>query len=416
MVEHQPLIGGRYQCGPVIGRGGVAEVCAGRDTRLDRPVAIKFLRSEMDGHPAVRRRFEAEARLAARLIHPNVVTVFDSGEHATRPFIVMERLPGWTLRHQLDRGPMTVPAVRTLAGDVLGALAAAHAAGIVHRDIKPGNILLGPDGEWKVADFGIAKIAEVATSDDTATGLVIGTPAYLAPERFFGANATVEADLYALGAVLYEALTGRKPIQAPHQGAWATIAASTPPAPLKVVRPEVDTAMADAIDRCLKKDPAERFRSATEMTAALSSTSPEVAGPAVATATSPLESTRPLPSTERPAGRPWARRRRGIGAIAVLAVVGILATIIALDTSGGSARSTHRPPVPSTTPARTTSPAPPPTTATSPAASISPASTGPASTGPASTGPASTGPASTAPTKGPPAHARAAGHRHQQQH
>ena len=140
----------------------MAEVRAGRDIRLDRPVAIKLLRAEMDHQPAARRRFEAEARMAARLVHPNVVTVFDSGEDRSRPFIVMERLPGWTLRDQLDRGRMPVAAVRTLAEQVLAALAAAHAAGILHRDIKPGNILIGPDGQWKVGDFGIAKAAERA--------------------------------------------------------------------------------------------------------------------------------------------------------------------------------------------------------------------------------------------------------------
>ena len=161
-AEQAALIAGRYQCGPVIGRGGMAEVWAGRDLRLDRPVAIKVLRAEMDHQPEVRRRFEAEARMAAQLVHPNVVTVFDSGEDRSRPFIVMERLSGWTLRDQLDRGRLPIAAVRTLAEQILAALAAAHAAGILHRDIKPGNILVGPDGQWKVGDFGIAKVGRAA--------------------------------------------------------------------------------------------------------------------------------------------------------------------------------------------------------------------------------------------------------------
>jgi serine/threonine-protein kinase len=351
VIEPESLISGRYQCGPVIGRGGVAEVRAARDLRLDRPVAIKLLRAEVDHQPAVRRRFEAEARMAARLVHPNVVTVFDTGEHGTRPFIVMERLSGWTLRDQIDRGQLPVPAVRSLAEQVLGALAAAHAAGIVHRDIKPGNILLGPDDQWKVADFGIAKIAESQSADDTSTGMVIGTPAYLAPERFFGADATVGSDLYALGAVLYESLTGQKPLQAPDAGAWATIAGAVPPPPVRTVRPEVDAGLAAAVERCLNKDPAERFPSAAAMTEALSGPAFEGAPTPAVAPTESVEATRPLPA----AAQPSYRRRRVLGALAAVALAGVLAAAVGLNAAGGSKRATHHPPTPSTTPASTSS-------------------------------------------------------------
>ncbi len=376
VMEPEPLIGGRYECGPVIGRGGMAEVRAGRDTRLDRPVAIKLLRAVMDHQPVVRRRFETEARIAARLVHPNVVTVFDSGEGRSGPFIVMERLPGSTLRDRIARGPMPVPEVRSVAVQVLAAMGAAHAAGIVHRDIKPGNILLGRDGQWKVADFGIAKIAERQITDDTVTGLVIGTPAYLAPERFFGADATVEADLYSLGAVLYESLTGRKPLQAPSTGAWATIASTTVPAPLRAVCPEADAALANAVERCLTKDPDERFPSAAAMTAALSGPVVEAARTPPGATTDGLDTTPPLAVEIRPQAQSSYRRRTVIGGLAVIALGGILAAVIGLGAAGDSSGAVHHPSAPSTTPApaaRPSSPSPSPSTSAVPPPSSPPA-------------------------------------------
>ncbi len=389
MVEPEPLVGGRYECGPVIGRGAMAEVRAGRDIRLDRPVAIKLLPPEMAHEPAARRRFEAEARMAARLVHPNVVTVFDGGEYRSRPFIVMERLPGWTLRDQLDRGRMPVPAVRALADQVLGALTAAHAAGILHRDIKPGNILMGPDGQWKVADFGIAKTAALPnTADDTTTGLVRGTPAYLAPERFYGAEATVQADLYALGAVLYESLTGRKPFQVSDPAAWATIAATTPLVPVRSLRPEANTGLAGVVERSLSKDPGDRFASAADMTAALAGTEIAPTRADGAARTQDLETTQPLPTREQPRPRPGVRRRTVLGALVALAALSILAAVIGFNSAGNSGAA-HRPPVPSTAaaPAPTVSRPPPPTPATAPPATASTASTAPVAPSSAQTQP-----------------------------
>jgi serine/threonine-protein kinase len=155
------------------------------DTRLDRPVALKRLRADLADDVAMRRRVETEARLAARLTHPNVVTVFDSGLEAGHPFIVMERLDGRTLRDELAEGPMEHEAVRSMALQVLEALAAAHGIGLIHRDVKPGNILVAGEGTWKVADFGIATSIE----DDhtlTRTGELLGSASYLAPERLEG--------------------------------------------------------------------------------------------------------------------------------------------------------------------------------------------------------------------------------------
>jgi serine/threonine protein kinase len=286
VIDPALSIGERYEVGPVIGLGGMSEVRSGRDLRLDRPVAIKVLRRELSDRPDVRQRFESEARLAARLSHPNVVAVYDSGETAGVPYIIMERLPGPTLYDRFAQGPMATAEARDLAAQVLAALAAAHAAGVLHRDIKPGNILCGAEpGVWKVGDFGIAKALEVGSADHTATGLLMGTPAYLAPERFLGDPATVAADLYALAVVLYEALTGRKPFQSERIDGWVPVIEGTRPPPVRSLRPDADEALAAAIERSLARDPDRRFASAAEMAAAI--TAPAVATAVVAESDDP---------------------------------------------------------------------------------------------------------------------------------
>jgi len=195
------LIGNRYELGPLLRRGGMADVHTGVDRRLDRDVAIKLLRPDMAERDDVRLRFEAEARAAARLSHPNAVSVFDTGEHDGKPYIVMECLPGRTLADVIAEGPVSEEWLIPVATGVLSALGAAHAAGIVHRDVKPANILLTDDGTAKIADFGIAKSAEMVSGtaggpvDLTLTGQLVGTPAYLAPERLAGAPATFLSDL-----------------------------------------------------------------------------------------------------------------------------------------------------------------------------------------------------------------------------
>ena len=156
VVQAETVLGGRYRLGALLGRGGMAEVYDAVDERLDRPVAVKLLRPTMALRHDVRRRFESEARSAARLSHPNAVAVFDTGQDGDVPWLVMERLPGETLADRMQRGPLDADWVRRMAGDVLGALGAAHAAGLVHRDVKPGNILLDDNDCAKVADFGIA--------------------------------------------------------------------------------------------------------------------------------------------------------------------------------------------------------------------------------------------------------------------
>ena len=259
------VLGARYRLGGLLGRGGMAEVFDGYDERLDRPVAVKLLRPEMAADPGIRDRFEVEARSAARLSHPNVVAVFDTGEEQDgTPYLVMERLPGVTLADRMEPGPVDELWLRKVAGDVLAALGAAHAAGIVHRDVKPGNILLAEDGCAKVADFGIAKSLEM-TGDLTGTGLLVGTPAYVAPERLEGRPATERSDLYALGVVLYEALAGTKPFEAGTPVALANAVLHDVPRPLRELRPDVDPGFAAAIEQAMAKEPAARPASAHEM-------------------------------------------------------------------------------------------------------------------------------------------------------
>ena len=264
----------------------MARVFDAFDDRLERPVAVKLLRPETGALPGMRKRFQQEARLAARLIHPNIVAVLDYGEDHASSYLVMERLPGTTLRDEMARWPMSAARVVLVMTETLAALAAAHKFGVLHRDIKPSNILLQDDGHTKISDFGIAKSvdiltgAEVLTDDMTLTGMILGTPGYLAPERRSGHPATAQSDIYSVGAVLVEALTGRR---AP-PGAMPTD--GLPPR------------LADVARRALATDPNRRFPSADAMLHALRPPRPSTVAPPVPTeqvAPTPLV-TLPLPA------------------------------------------------------------------------------------------------------------------------
>ncbi|HZQ28456.1 MAG TPA: protein kinase [Acidimicrobiales bacterium] len=273
------VLADRYRVGEVLGRGGMADVYDATDTRLGRSVAVKVLNPAMAVRPDVRRRFEEEARSAARLSHPNLVSVFDTGQEGDdgTPWIVMERLSGETLADRMAAGPLDADFVVRVAGDVLGALGAAHKAGILHRDVKPGNILFGDDGCAKVADFGIAKSVEAVGNDATTAGMLLGTPRYLAPERIDGEPATPSSDLYALGVVLYEALSGRKAFQGDTPVTTAYSVQHDTPEPLTSLRPGLTPALTDVIERAMSRDPHRRFHSAEEMQAALAPASPNLA-------------------------------------------------------------------------------------------------------------------------------------------
>ncbi len=261
----------RYRLDSRIATGGMGEVWRAQDTVLDREVAVKVLKHEYADDPTFRARFEAEARHAAALVHPNVASVFDFGElqdadgSGTRPFLVMELVPGEPLSALLRRGDAMPPdRAADLVAQACDAIAAAHALGIVHRDVKPANLLVTPDGTVKITDFGIARAGTGAAI--TQTGQIVGTPHYISPEQAEGKSATEASDIYALGVVLFECLAGRRPFDrdTPIQVALAHIREDVPP-----LSEDVPARMRAIVERSLAKDPSQRFASAEELGRAL---------------------------------------------------------------------------------------------------------------------------------------------------
>ena len=319
----------------------MAEVYDGFDERLHRVVAVKLLRPEMAARDDIRVRFESEARSAAALGHPNVVGVYDTGEDDDgTPFIVMERLPGETLADRMTAGPLDAEWVRRVAGDVLLALEAAHAAGLVHRDVKPGNILIASDGCAKVADFGIAKSLEVASQSVTATSQLVGTPAYLAPERIDGQQATPRSDIYSAGVVLYEALTGRKAFDGKTPVAVAYAVRHQPPPPLSEVRPGLPAEVVESVERAMHPDPAQRFGTAREMAMAMGvataiGDAPTVAA-AVATPATGADPTQMMPAVSSERSAPFPQRSQLLAGGVVLLLLMLL--LLPLCRDGGDGR------------------------------------------------------------------------------
>lgn len=338
----------------ILGRGGMAEVRDGWDRRLDRPVAVKLLYPAFSVHPDNRLRFETEARAAAGLNHPHIVAVHDFGEHAGTPFIVMERLSGWSLADELMRGPLPQDRVRAILDDVLSALAAAHAAGILHRDIKPANVLFTASGDVKVADFGIAKSAATPA---TMTGQIVGTMAYLSADRVAGRPATIADDLYAVGVVGYEALCGQKPFPQENLASLVRAVAEDTPPPLHMLRPDVDPALAAAIAQAMARDPGWQFPTAEAMRGALFGVpQPNSTRPPTRVLAEPL----PTPATVAvAASAPPRKARRLVILGAVLSAIALAAVLVVVESS----------PSPSPKPATVTStsaPLPPPSVAPPP--------------------------------------------------
>ena len=256
------VLDGRYRVGPKIARGGMATVYEATDLRLDRTVAVKVMHEGLADDEEFVHRFQREARAAARLAHHNVVAVFDTGDDHGTLFLVMEYVPGLTMRDLIRKeAPMSPAKALAVIEPVLSALAAAHDAGILHRDVKPENVLLADDGRVKVADFGLARAINSETQHTATGGILIGTVSYLSPELVVNGKADARADVYAAGVLIYEMLTGHKPHQAdsPIQVAYKHVHEDIPPpsASTRGIPPYVDALVARATARDTALRPAD---------------------------------------------------------------------------------------------------------------------------------------------------------------
>jgi serine/threonine protein kinase len=323
-------IAGRYDLEELVGTGGMSTVWRARDRLLDRNVALKILHARYGDDDEYVERFRREARAVARLAHPNIVTVIDRGEDRDRQFIVFEYVDGETLKAILERrGPLPVDEVVDLGLEIARGLAYAHERGVVHRDVKPQNVLLNGDGRAKVTDFGIARTLDVERGV-TQTGTVLGTSNYIAPEQASGDRAGAESDVYSLGCMLFELLVGDVPFPGDNFVAVALQHLNEPPPPVLARRPDVPPRLAALVDQSLAKDPAAR-PAMDEVVAELDA----LRDPANATVV--------LPSPRRKRRTSWPLVLGVVGLLCIAAAVaGALFFSGALDRSGVDASAPER--------------------------------------------------------------------------
>jgi eukaryotic-like serine/threonine-protein kinase len=340
MPDAATILSDRYELGPELGHGGMARVLRGTDRQLGRHVAIKVLSPPYDRDQAFVERFRREAHAAARLNHPSIVAVYDTGSDDGTHYIVTELVEGETLADLLEReGPLPPRRAVDVATEVTRALEAAHERGVVHRDVKPGNVMLTPEGRVKVVDFGIARAAGVESL--TRSGLVLGSAPYLSPEQARGEPGDERSDIYALGCVLYEMLTGHPPFKAdtPVATLYLHVHEQVPsPSSVRDVPADLEA----IVLRCLEKDPAARFQAASELEQALADVGdPNATMPLPAQdfePTAPVERIRPPTGSHRPpegSHRPPRDRR-------IWWLVGGLAALVLLITWAAFALSDGR--------------------------------------------------------------------------
>jgi serine/threonine-protein kinase len=436
-VERYADDAGRYRLDGRLATGGMGEVWRGTDTTLGRRVAVKLLKDEYADNPSFRARFETEARHAASLHHANIAAVYDFGDaapadgsHTRKPYLVMELVDGQPLSALLRPGePMDPDAVRGLLTQAAEGLGAAHAAGIVHRDVKPANLLITPAREVKVTDFGIARAADGIGL--TQTGEVMGTPQYLSPEQAQGGVATPASDVYSLGVVAFECLAGRRPFVADSAVATALAHLREPVPPLP---DDVPHDLAAVVRRAMSKLPQDRFRNggafaaalrdpatavlgATALTGAAAAAAAAAAEPeptqvlGTGTVVPPTPAPRPGPVAVAPAADRAVRRRNGLLPVLVVLAVAVLAVLAAyLFLGRGGAdqpadkvrRHTHAPSASTASTASTTptsqapatpSSSPAPTRSSAPPSSAAPSSTAPTPSAPTSAATSPTAPA-----------------------
>jgi beta-lactam-binding protein with PASTA domain/predicted Ser/Thr protein kinase len=345
-------LGQRYELEKMVGRGGMAEVFEGHDQRLDRRVAVKILRPDLAADPTFHQRFRREAHSAASLNHPNIVAVYDTGEDMLDtpsgptqvPFIVMEFVDGMSLRQLMSTGRRLLPerAMEITAG-VLAALDYSHRHGIVHRDIKPGNVMITPSGDVKVMDFGIARLLSGEGQTMTATSAVMGTAQYLSPEQARGEVVDARSDLYSTGCLLYELLTGRPPFTGESPVSIAYQHVSEDPVPPSQLDPAVPESVDAVVMKSLAKSPDDRYQSAAEFRqdveraiagAPVTALIPAGAAAGAAAATQVMSPTGATPAAapEKKQTSPWV----WAGVAAAVLIVGGLAVALGSSLFGGS--------------------------------------------------------------------------------
>jgi len=326
------VLSGRYRLESKLGSGGMSTVYLATDETLERRVAVKLLHAEISDQPDQIERFRREARSVAKLSHPNVVSVIDAGEDGGHPYIVFEYIEGETLKQRIERlGRLPLDESAAYAIEVGRGLAAAHGRRLVHRDVKPQNVLIDPEGRAKVTDFGIARSLEAKGL--TATGRVLGTTDYVAPEQAMGQSIDARSDIYSLGVLLYEMLTGKVPFQAETQVGVAMKHVNEPLPPVESRRPEVSAAMAAVVETSTAKDPEQRYGTIAAMLRDLESAlEVEVsrAGRSTGEVTTVLDS---VPPRRR---HIFTRRRMSVaGILLVLAAAAAAVAIVAVTSLTG---------------------------------------------------------------------------------
>jgi len=325
------VLDGRYEVEELVGTGGMSSVYRAHDRLLERKVALKVLHQQYGDDPDYVERFRREARAVAALSHPNIVTVIDRGEHEGRQFIVFEYVDGENLKRLIERrGAAPVATALELAMQIARALSFAHQNGLVHRDVKPQNVLLNGDGQAKVTDFGIARSLDVRHAGMTQTGTVLGTSDYIAPEQAQGQQVDERTDVYSLGVVLYEMLTNEVPFPGENFVAVAMRHINEPPPHVADHRPDVPPRVDAAVQRAMAKDREDRFPTMADFCAELEACLAQ------------LQKTQVLPPP-RPVRRQRARRRSSawpiVVALVALIAAGAVAAFLLLHQTGGNGNS-----------------------------------------------------------------------------
>lgn len=326
------LLNNRYQLEKRLGSGGMAVVYQGRDLTLERSVAIKVLRQDFSDDPAFKERFRQEAKAAANLSHPNIVTVHDFGLDAKRLFIVMEQVPGVTLKDLIEqRGRLSIHRAISLMVQACAGIGYAHRAGLVHCDVKPQNMLVTPDQRLKVTDFGIAR-ALASIPADEITDVVWGSPQYFSPEQAAGNAPSPASDVYGLGVILYELVTGRLPFLANSSKELAKMHREIEPLPPRQINPEISADLERILLKVLAKEPSARYRTADQLGRVLITFAENARPVSYSARPTPLE---PDPQPEmQPAYQPISPGRAA-GSESGLDWISILLGLLALIAVGG---------------------------------------------------------------------------------